>query len=80
MSRRADPLFLIVDPDRAHVTTTCAGPDDQGQCPDAIPGEPVPCAGRQLVLLHSDLGPRWTRAVGDSEDGCPVPVMCAGGS
>lgn len=79
MSTPADPLFLIYDPDGNRVTATCSGPDGEGRCPQVLPGEPVPCAGMDLILLHSDLSARWVRAVG-AEDECPLPVLCAGGS
>jgi hypothetical protein len=79
MTTAMDPLFLIVDPDWEQKTEVCSGPDSHGRCPHAVAGRPVPCAGRDLILLNSDLSARWTRTVGSSEDECPVPIFRAGG-
>ncbi|MBV9101841.1 MAG: hypothetical protein JOZ46_10495 [Candidatus Dormibacteraeota bacterium] len=80
MTPGADTMFLIVDPLWQTATETCSGPDGSGRCPRAPGGGRVPCAGRELLLLKSDLSPRWSRSVSAGEDECPVPVMCAGGA
>ena len=72
-------LFLIVDPDWEVPTRSCAGPSRAGECPLAHEGGIVPCAGRELVLLNSNLSPRWWRSVAAGETECPVPVLVAGG-
>ncbi len=74
-----EPLFLIVDPEWEVPTTTCNGPDGSGRCPQAVVGQPVPCAGRDLLLLNSDLSARWSRSVMPLEDECPVRILVAGG-
>jgi hypothetical protein len=74
-----DPLFLIVDPDGAEPTDWCSGPDANGDCPRAAAGNVVPCAGRELVAVHGDLGPMLRRMVCAREDECPLPIMLAGG-
>jgi len=79
MTAVADPLFLIIDPDWEVPSETCCGPDASGACPQAVAGKPVPCAGRDLILLASDLSPRWQRSVAAREDECPVPILLAGG-
>jgi hypothetical protein len=79
MTAAAEPLFLIVDPDWEVPTEVCSGPDSTGACALAVPGRPVPCAGRDLLLLNSDLSARWARTVGAYEDECPVPILVAGG-
>jgi hypothetical protein len=79
MAIATDPLFLIVDPDWEAPTEVCSGPDASGRCPKAVQGRAVPCAGRELLLLNSDLSARWTRAVSAAEDECPVPILCSGG-
>jgi hypothetical protein len=74
-----EPILLIVDPDGAEPTDWCSGPDARGDCPRAVPGELVPCAGRELVAVHGDLGPMLRRMVCAREDECPLSIMLAGG-
>jgi len=79
MPQEAQPLMLIVDLDGEEAGDWCSGPDAVGRCPRVAPGEDVPCGGKQLFALDSDLSPMSSRMVWASEDECPVPVMLAGG-
>lgn len=80
MTTATEPLFLIVDPEWQVPTETCCGPDASGSCPRAVAHQPVPCAGRDLILLNSDLSARWSRTVGSHEEACPLPILVAGGA
>ena len=79
MDETREPLFLIVDPDGVEATDWCSGPDAHGDCPRAVAGTLVPCAGRELVAVQGGLGPMTRRMVCAREDECPVPIILAGG-
>ena len=79
MHQAPQPLMLIVDLDGETPTEWCSGPDAAGQCPRVAKGHPVPCAGKQLIALDTDLSPMHARMVWGGEDECPLPIMLAGG-
>jgi hypothetical protein len=79
MHQAPKPLMLIVDLDGEQPTEWCSGPDATGACPRATNGQLVPCAGKQLIALDSDLSPMHSRMVWAREAECPLPVMVAGG-
>jgi hypothetical protein len=73
-----EPVLLIVDPEGEQPTDWCSGPDQFGQCPRAAEGQVVPCAGKALLPLDSDLSPSQMRMVCAREDECPLRIMLAG--
>lgn len=79
MVTAAHSLFLISDPAGDAEPQVCSGPDASGRCPLAFDGEPVPCAGRTVILLSGDVPAHWSLSVSAAEDECPLPIMCAGG-
>lgn len=79
MATAFDALFMFVDPTHELPAGVCSGPDTAGRCPLVVAGGRVPCAGRDLVLLHGDLSPRWSRSIASIEDECPLTFLCAGG-
>jgi hypothetical protein len=50
-----------------------------GRVPPDAEGQLVPCAGKQLIALDSDLNPMHSRMVWAGEGECPLHLMLAGG-
>lgn len=72
-------LFYVWDPEGTTPSLWCSGPGADGVCPAAVEGQPVPCAGYDLVLACPDQNPLWRRTIGAHETECPLPIILAGG-
>lgn len=63
-----------IDTTRTPPQAWCAGPGADGECPAAVPGRPVACAGYVLLLACPFQSPIWRRQIGEGEERCPLAV------
>jgi hypothetical protein len=75
----AESILLILDPTGQEHPDACSGPTAGGACPNAVPGQPVPCAGHELVPAHATERGRTRIVVPAGADECPIPIIAAGG-
>lgn len=64
-----DRLFALVDRHSRKAVAFCSGPGPSGECPNFVPGQPLPCEGHRVIPM------RRTRA-----DGLPFLVEPAEGN
>ena len=80
MSIRADRLFLLLDPITRRVVDLCTGPGRDGECPQHVAGQPLPCEARRVVPIRQTPANGLPFMVGPREDDrCPMAWVDAGG-
>ena len=52
MPAEPDQLFALVDPRSHRVVAFCTGPGLSGECPNFVPGQPLPCGGRRVIPMR----------------------------
>jgi len=66
-------MILILDPETRALVAHCSGPTQAGQCPNAVPGHAVPCAGRRIVPAFGTGIEGWRLTVPDRKGtSCPL--------
>lgn len=67
---------LIVDRATGQMVGECNGAAAFGQCPKAVEGEPIPCAGCRVVPEQGSGLEGWILTVADdATDACPLAFL-----
>lgn len=64
--------------DGVRVEDECPGPFWTGHCSRCLPGAPVPCAGRKVLVLRSETGVACILRVERDAVTCPLAALNRG--